>query len=187
MDQSCGVCGRLTVRLKRAKESRVLIDAEGFRPNVGIVLMSPTGKVLWAKRQGQEAWQFPQGGIQTGETPEAAVFRELHEEVGLSPADVTVLGSTSEWLRYRLPDRYLRSGVGDSRFVGQKQRWFLLLGKAIEDRVCFNVTPTPEFEAWRWVDFWYPIDNVIDFKKDVYQKALERLAPIRQAYLDGCR
>ncbi|MEJ2680322.1 MAG: RNA pyrophosphohydrolase [Gammaproteobacteria bacterium] len=162
-----------------------MIDAEGFRPNVGIVLMSPMGKVLWAKRQGQEAWQFPQGGIQTGETPEMAVFRELHEEVGLLASDVTVLGSTPGWLRYRLPDRYLRTGVGDNRFVGQKQRWFLLLGQGIDDRVRLDVTATPEFEAWQWVDFWYPIDHVIEFKKEVYQKALEQLEPIRQAFLDG--
>lgn len=159
-----------------------MIDEEGYRPNVGIVLMNPKGEVFWAKRRGQDAWQFPQGGIQSGETPEAALFRELEEEVGLLPEHVSILGETSDWLRYRLPDKYLRSG-GDNRFVGQKQKWFLLLGQDIAPHVRLDTTASPEFDDWRWVAYDYPVDNVIDFKQAVYRQALEHLSAARQGYL----
>src|SRR5690606_15101261 len=82
-----------------------VIDSDGFRPNVGIILTNGLGQVLWARRIGQEAWQFPQGGIQRNESPEQALFRELHEEVGLMPEDVEILACTRGWLRYRLPQR----------------------------------------------------------------------------------
>ncbi len=84
------------------------IDEHGFRANVGIILTDGSGRVLIAGRRGRGGWQFPQGGIQPEETTEAAMFRELHEEVGLAPSDVELVGSTEGWLRYRLPDRYIR-------------------------------------------------------------------------------
>jgi putative (di)nucleoside polyphosphate hydrolase len=158
-----------------------LIDEEGYRPNVGIVLMNPAGSVFWAKRRGQDAWQFPQGGIQAGESPEQALYRELEEEVGLLPEHVIVLAQTVDWLRYRLPERYLRSG-GDNRFVGQKQKWFLLLGETVEANVKLDLTPTPEFDDWRWVDYDYPADHVIDFKQEVYRQALAELGAARGKY-----
>ena len=108
------------------------IDKHGFRPNVGIVLLqpplpnAPANRVLWARRVGGfNAWQFPQGGINTGESPEDAVFRELYEEIGVTADAVTVLGQTSSWLRYRLP-RHMRRNNSTPGFVGQKQKWFLL-------------------------------------------------------------
>src|SRR5690606_12784240 len=101
------------------------IDQDGFRENVGIILANAEGKLLLAGRIGSKGWQFPQGGVLLGETPEEAMFRELHEEVGLKPDDVEVLGSTREWLRYRLPRRYIRHGA-TPLCIGQKQRWFIL-------------------------------------------------------------
>jgi len=65
-----------------------MVDAEGFRPNVGIILANPAGRVLWAKRIGMDAWQFPQGGVNPGETPELALYRELREEIGLDAEPV---------------------------------------------------------------------------------------------------
>ena len=85
-----------------------MIDSDGFRPNVGIILSSKDGKVFLGRRIGQNAWQFPQGGIKRDETPEQAMFRELEEEVGLHPHHVDVVGCTNGWLRYRLPKRYIR-------------------------------------------------------------------------------
>jgi putative (di)nucleoside polyphosphate hydrolase len=86
-----------------------VVDADGFRPNVGIVLSNDLGQVLWARRVGgQDAWQFPQGGINEDETLEQALYRELHEEVGLSPDSVQILARTRGWLRYRLPKRLRR-------------------------------------------------------------------------------
>ena len=154
-----------------------VIDFDGFRPNVGIVLSSAEGQLLWAKRIRQNAWQFPQGGIQRGETPEDALYRELHEELGLREQHVEVLGVTTGWLRYRLPSHYLRYGRG-RLCIGQKQKWFLLRLLGEESAVDFNVTDKPEFDGWRWVDYWDPMNEVVEFKRGVYWRALNELAPL---------
>lgn len=151
-----------------------MIDADGFRPNVGIVLLGEDKQVLWAKRVGQDAWQFPQGGIQRGESPEQALFRELHEELGLTEADVEVLGCTQGWLRYRLPLRFIRRKQ-KPLCIGQKQKWFLLRLTGDESAVRFDRSDTPEFDQWRWVDYWYPPNDVIFFKRSVYRRALRQL------------
>jgi len=152
------------------------IDSEGFRANVGIILANADGKLLLAGRIGNKGWQFPQGGMLKGETEEEAMYRELHEEVGLNAADVEVLGATRDWLRYRLPDRYVRRG-SKPLCIGQKQRWFMLKLLCPEDRVCFDKCDSPEFDRWRWVDFWKPVNEVIYFKRRVYASALHELGP----------
>ena len=157
-----------------------MIDNDGYRPNVGIVIANSEGRVLWARRVGQDAWQFPQGGIKSGESPDDAVFRELKEETGLDPDQVKVVGSTRGWLRYRLPRRLLRQN--NSNFVGQKQRWYLLEMRAPDEAVSFNYSDSPEFDHWRWVSYWYPLGQVVSFKREVYRKALKELAP----YLSRC-
>ncbi|HEY9544583.1 MAG TPA: RNA pyrophosphohydrolase [Solimonas sp.] len=154
-----------------------MIDVDGFRPNVGIVLSNAEGQLLWAKRIGQQAWQFPQGGIQRGERPEQALFRELNEELGLNSGDVQILGVTSGWLRYRLPQRYLRRSRGRI-CIGQKQKWFALRLTSSEAAIRFDACDKPEFDGWRWVDYWLPLDEVVDFKRDVYHAALRELAPL---------
>jgi putative (di)nucleoside polyphosphate hydrolase len=153
------------------------IDEEGFRANVGIILCDSRDLVLVGGRVGQDAWQFPQGGIRRDESPEEAMYRELREEVGLAPADVAVLGSTPEWLRYRLPEQYVRR-KRRPLCIGQKQRWFLLRLLSAESRLCLDTTSTPEFDRWRWVDYWQPLREVIFFKRDVYRQALQHLGPI---------
>lgn len=152
------------------------IDTEGFRANVGIILANDADQLFWARRVGRRGWQFPQGGIRPDEDPEEAMYRELHEEVGLRPEDVSLIGSTRDWLRYRLPRRYMRTN-SVPLCVGQKQRWYLLRLAAPEDRVRFDQSPKPEFDHYRWVDFWYPAKRVIFFKRKVYQRALNELAP----------
>ncbi len=154
-----------------------MIDAQGFRSNVGIVVANARGEVLWARRIGQDAWQFPQGGIQRDESPEDALYRELHEELGLAPSSVEVLGATRGWLRYRLPRRFMRKS-GTPVCVGQKQRWFLLRLRSGEDAIRLDVHEKPEFDAWRWVDYWHPVREVIFFKRGVYRQALGELAPL---------
>lgn len=97
-----------------------MIDDDGYRPNVGIVICNRQGQVMWARRFGQHSWQFPQGGINPGESAEQAMYRELFEEVGLSRKDVRILASTRNWLRYKLPKRWC---VGTrSRFVSAKNK-----------------------------------------------------------------
>ncbi|MFY9178540.1 MAG: RNA pyrophosphohydrolase [Venatoribacter sp.] len=153
-----------------------MIDEQGYRPNVGIILCNDQGQVLWARRIGQNAWQFPQGGIKEGESPEAALFRELHEEVGLRQEQVQILGCTRGWLRYRLPKRMVRYG-SKPLCIGQKQKWFLL--KLIDQDSAINVqaTDSPEFDGWDWVSYWFPLGSVVSFKREVYRRAMTELAP----------
>jgi putative (di)nucleoside polyphosphate hydrolase len=159
------------------KRDAGMIDAAGFRSNVGIILANDEGQVFLGKRVGQsDAWQFPQGGVNEGETAEEALFRELYEETGLTRTDVEVLGSTRGWLRYRLPTRYQRKNT-HPRCVGQAQKWFLLRLLADESSIRFDRAARPEFDGWSWVSYWYPITNVISFKRDVYRRALSELAP----------
>ena len=153
------------------------IDEQGFRANVGIILTDGSGRVLIAGRRGRGGWQFPQGGIRPEENVEDAMFRELREEVGLMPADVDLVGATSGWLRYRLPERYIRREQRPL-CIGQKQRWFLLHFLGDIGRLKFDTTEEPEFDRCRWVDYWRPVKEVIYFKRPVYVSALRELGPL---------
>jgi putative (di)nucleoside polyphosphate hydrolase len=150
------------------------IDAEGFRANVGIILTNGDGKLLLGGRAGSKGWQFPQGGMLVGEDPEQAMYRELREEVGLDRSDVELLGVTSDWLRYRLPDKFVRRN-SMPLCIGQKQRWFMLRFVASDDRLRFDLAGQPEFDRVRWVDYWRPVNEVIYFKRRVYARALHEL------------
>jgi len=152
-------------------------DANGFRSNVGIIVTRDDGTLLLAGRAGQAGWQFPQGGIQVDETPLDAMYRELHEEVGLRAADVEILGQTREWLHYRLPKKYVRHNR-QPVCIGQKQRWFMLRLLSSEESLQLDSSDLPEFDRWRWVDYWRPVKEVIYFKRGVYISALEELAPL---------
>ncbi|MEM6709090.1 MAG: RNA pyrophosphohydrolase [Pseudomonadota bacterium] len=154
-----------------------MLDKDGYRPNVGIVIANGQGQVLWARRiGGHDAWQFPQGGVNEGESLRDALFRELEEEVGLTSAEVRIIAQTSSWLRYRIPRRFRRHN-SDPNFKGQKQHWFLLELTGDEASIDLNANPKPEFDGWKWVSFWYPVAQVVDFKRPVYQRALKELAP----------
>ena len=154
-----------------------MIDEEGYRPNVGIIVINKLGQVLWAKRLGKQgAWQFPQGGIDEGENPEDALYRELHEEVGLLSEAVKILGQTKGWLKYNLPEHMVRKN-SDIGFLGQKQKWFLLELVAGDDKVILDTGSSPEFQDWKWVSYWYPVSKIVDFKRQVYRSALGELAP----------
>ncbi len=141
-----------------------------------MILANGQGQVLWARRIGQDAWQFPQGGINDDETPEEALFRELNEEVGLRPEDVEIVSCTRGWLRYRLPKRMIRHH-SHPVCIGQKQKWYLLRLISEDQRVNFEGSHKPEFDDWRWVSYWYPLGQVVAFKREVYRKALKELAP----------
>jgi len=153
-----------------------LIDSDGFRSNVGMIICNSQRRLFWGRRVGQNAWQFPQGGILEHETPEQAMFRELQEEVGLNSSNVEILGVTDDWLRYRLPKRYMRHH-SKPLCIGQKQRWFLLQVQCEETSFCLDSSPKPEFDHWRWVKYWQPLREVVYFKRRVYAQALEQLAP----------
>ncbi len=105
------------------------------------------------------------------------MFRELYEEVGLLPRHVEIIGITQRWLQYRLPKKYIRRNVKPV-CIGQKQRWYLL--KLIGEESDVNLTSSrrPEFDHWRWIDFWEPVQSVVFFKREVYKRALSELEPL---------
>jgi putative (di)nucleoside polyphosphate hydrolase len=154
------------------------IDKDGFRANVGIVLTRGSGEVFLGGRVGGRGWQFPQGGVNRGEPVEDALYRELREEIGLERQDVEMLGSTQGWLRYRLPRQYVRD-----RCIGQKQRWYLLKLLGDESKLRFDLTNQPEFDRWRWTDYWTPVREVVYFKRRVYVRALHDLG--KHMFSDG--
>jgi len=152
-----------------------MIDRDGYRPNVGIIICNWKNEVFWGKRVKEHSWQFPQGGIKAGETPERAMFRELHEEVGLGAAHVKILGRTRDWLRYEVPEQWVRR-EWRGNYKGQKQIWYLLRLVGRDCDVHLRASEKPEFDAWRWNDYWVPLESVIEFKRDVCQLALNELA-----------
>ncbi len=158
------------------------LDKDGYRKNVGIIVCNNLQQVLWARRTRHDGWQFPQGGIEPEESALDAAFRELYEEIGLVSKDVKLLGKTENWLRYDVPyapksRHYLRS----KPFRGQKQQWFLFQLISKESSVRLDVTQNPEFDSWRWVDYWRPVDQIVAFKRSVYRKALAELEPLLQS------
>ena len=152
-----------------------MIDRDGYRPNVGIIICNWKNEVFWGKRVREHSWQFPQGGIKAGETPERAMYRELHEEVGLAEEHVKILGRTRDWLRYEVPEQWVRR-EWRGNYKGQKQIWDLLRLVGRDCDVHLRASEKPEFDAWRWNDYWVPLESVIEFKRDVYQLALNELA-----------
>ena len=154
-----------------------MIDADGYRANIGIVICNRQGQVFWARRFGQHSWQFPQGGMDKGESPEQTMYRELYEEVGLREQDVEILYFTRNWHKYRLPKRLIRKDSSPV-CIGQKQKWFLLRLRCPESEVNLLRSTHPEFDEWRWVSYWYPVRQVVSFKRDVYRKVMKEFAPI---------
>ncbi len=152
-----------------------MLDREGFRPNVGIILLNHRNQVFWGKRIRTHSWQFPQGGIKYGESPEQAMFRELHEEVGLLPDHVRIVARTRDWLRYEVPNHFIRKDAR-GHYKGQKQIWFLLQLTGRDSDMNLRATNHPEFDAWRWHEYWVPLEAVIEFKRSVYEMALSELA-----------
>lgn len=153
-----------------------IFDAQGFRFNVGIIIVNHQGKAFWAKRSGQDSWQFPQGGVNAGESSVEAMWRELSEETGLTSKDVELLAQTNSWLKYRLPSRYRRrKRPGLVQCIGQKQMWFLLRLISEDKAVNLSANANPEFDDWCWVDYWQPAKEVVYFKRKVYQQALQEL------------
>ncbi|MFO1419134.1 MAG: RNA pyrophosphohydrolase [Methylotetracoccus sp.] len=151
-----------------------MIDWEGYRLSIGIVLCNVDRRVFWARRAGMRSWQFPQGGIKREEEPDNAMFRELYEEVGLRDGDVEVVARTDSWLRYQLPERYVRRH-SLPLCIGQKQIWYMLSLRSPDSTIRLDCSEKPEFDHWRWVDYWFPINDVVYFKREVYRQALTEL------------
>ena len=151
-----------------------MIDRDGYRPNVGIILCNAKNEVFWGKRIREHSWQFPQGGIDKGESPEQAMYRELYEDVGLQAQHVRILGRTKNWLRYDVPSHWVKREWRNS-YKGQKQIWYLLRLTGRDCDVSLRASGHPEFDAWRWREYWVPLETVIEFKREVYRLALNEL------------
>jgi len=151
-----------------------MIDIDGYRPNVGIIIINDEKKVLLAKRLNENAWQFPQGGINGNESTEDAMYRELKEEVGLNHNHILVIEKTKGWLRYDVPRNWIRNN-SQQKYKGQNQVWFLLKFVGEDTDIFLRNTTKPEFDNWKWVSYWTPLEEVVDFKKSVYKKALSEL------------
>lgn len=159
-----------------------MINKKGFRSGVAVILVNEKNQVFWARRIGQNAWQFPQGGVIKDETPEQAMYRELHEEIGLQQEDVKIIACSKDWLRYRLPEKMIRY-YSEPVCVGQRQKWFLLRLLTDDKKVRFDVTDSPEFDGFKWANYWFPLKQVIPFKQRVYQRALKEFAPLLSSEL----
>ena len=154
-----------------------MIDRDGYRLNVGIILANKKGQLFWGKRTKSQGWQFPQGGVHPYETLEETMYRELNEEVGLIKKDVEIIATTKRWLRYKLPTKMQRH-IETPLCIGQKQKWFLLLLTGPDSRICLTANKKPEFNKWNWVDYWEPLKQVIYFKRATYRKVLTEFEPV---------
>ena len=153
-----------------------MIDKNGFRANVGIILINAQQQVFWGRRVGnQNAWQFPQGGMKEAETDEQAMYRELYEELGLLPQHVSVLDRVRPWIYYRLP-RHLRRYRSKPLCIGQKQKWFLLQLMTTDGHIALDRSEKPEFDRFQWVSVDHALSNIVDFKRKAYRRAVRHLA-----------
>ena len=160
-----------------------IFDIHGYRLNVGILLVNKKNQVFFARRAGgYDAWQLPQGGMRAGEDSLATALRELFEETGISSDRVEVLGVSKSYRSYRLPSRYRRRHRKmEVQCLGQKQRWYLMRYIHPDDAdISVRAVPHPEFDAWQWVDYWFPLQKVVHFKYEVYRSVLQEFAPLLQ-------
>ena len=144
-----------------------------YRSNVGIMMVNKTGYIFVGQRldNNQNAWQMPQGGIDAGEDPETAAYRELLEETGVNQQNVRFLASSSRWLSYDLPEDLIPT-LWNGKFRGQKQKWFLFkfLGKDGDINIA---TEHPEFSKWKWISKENLLEEIVPFKKSVYENVLK--------------
>ena len=152
-------------------------DQNEYRPCVAIIIVGPSGKVLWCQRKGHDGWQFPQGGIDTGESPTEAVLRETKEEVGLGPKDIEIDFKTKNWFKYDVPvdkrPKYFRKNI----YKGQSQKWFLAKLVSEESKINLRASRPIEFDKWIWSTYWYPLKTVVPFKRKVYREVLVQILP----------
>ena len=150
------------------------MKGKNYRKGVGMVIVNQEDQFFLGKRIGADAWQFPQGGIDEGETPEVALYRELFEETGLERDKVEIIDISKKWLVYHIPHVFQRS---NKKYDGAMQKWFLLrfIGKDIGD-INLNATEHAEFDAWKWGDKKTAIKSVIKFKRKVYESILDQFS-----------
>ena len=154
-------------------------NKDNYRPNVAIIIVNKAGKVLWCKRKDGYGWQFPQGGLDNGESTVEAIYRETEEEVGLKKEDLKIIKESEDWFDYRVPEhripKYFR--FKNSKFIGQTQKWFLAEILCEDSKINLNASSPVEFDDWTWANYWYPINGGVEFKKSTYRKVLTSFLP----------
>jgi putative (di)nucleoside polyphosphate hydrolase len=152
-------------------------EESNYRLNVGLIIVNTYGKVLICKRKNSNQWQFPQGGIDKGESPIEAAKREIFEEVGIKPSKIKILGKIKDWVKYEIPKELAKKSFKKKGILGQKQKWFIFKIKS-EACISFVNDPDNEFDDFAWVSYWRPIALIVSFKKEVYRNVLAELLPI---------
>ena len=144
-----------------------------YRENVGIMLINDQNMVFVGQRLDnyQDAWQMPQGGIDSGENVEDAAFRELEEETGIVKNLAQIEAVSKDWITYDLPTELI-SKLWKGRYRGQKQKWFLMRFCGSNKQVNIE-TSHPEFAAWKWVVVSELEENIVEFKKAVYRQVIK--------------
>ena len=144
-----------------------------YRDNVGAALFNAAGLVLVARRAdlpnaegAPGGWQLPQGGMDKGEDPRVAVFRELEEEIGTARAEI--LAEHPEWLTYDLPPDLIGKAL-KGKYRGQRQRWFALRFTGSDEDIRLDLDPHPEFDAWRWAKLSDLPALAVPFKREIYE------------------
>jgi putative (di)nucleoside polyphosphate hydrolase len=154
-------------------------DTLPYRPCVGVMLINAEG-LIWAGQRidapaGVAAWQMPQGGIDEGEKPRDAAFRELWEETGITKDMVTLIDKTEDWITYDLPPELLGK-VWKGKYRGQKQKWFLMRFDGPEEAIRID-SDHPEFSRWKWIDAAEMIAAIVPFKRAVYERVVAAFRP----------
>jgi putative (di)nucleoside polyphosphate hydrolase len=151
-------------------------DPKLYRPGVGIMLINAARQIFVAQRADRmvDAWQMPQGGIDDGESPSDAVWRELMEEVGTQKA--RILCESTQWLYYDLPPD-LQKKLWGGKYLGQRQKWFALEFTGDDSDIDITAHNHPEFSVWKWAAADQLLDIIVPFKRDVYAKVLHEFAP----------
>lgn len=151
-------------------------DNMPYRNGVGMMLLNKENLVFVGRRidTTSDAWQMPQGGIDSGEAPEDAALRELEEEIGTR--DAAIVAESKEWLHYDLPDRLIPR-IWNGKYRGQKQKWFALNFLGTDADININ-TAHPEFCEWRWISIDALPEMIVPFKRDIYTKVVDEFGQI---------
>lgn len=155
-----------------------------YRSGVGMVIFNRQGLVLIAERlDSPGGWQMPQGGIDAGETPEIAVFREMEEEIGTRNA--AIIGVMEEWLDYDFP-AHLRHKLFDGKYLGQRQKWIALRFLGEDSEIRLETHSQPEFSRWQWVSVQDVLIRTSPIKRSVYERVIQSFAEHAIISADFC-